>query len=123
MSQVEPKLYALLTADPTVSAIVGARVYPMVMPQRATFPAVTYFRVSGGQQNTLDGYSGTENPRIQVDCWAKKYADVKALAAAIRAAMDGATTFRALCISDRDLYEDDADLFRVLLEFSCWNKE
>lgn len=123
MSQVESKLYALLTADPAVSAIVGTRVYPMVLPQRCTFPAASYFRVSGGQQNTLDGYSGTENPRIQVDCWAREYADAKALASAIRTAMDGATNFKALCISDRDMYEDDAELHRVLLEFSCWNKE
>lgn len=35
-------LYALLTADPTISSLVGTRVYPERMPAGAAYPAIVY---------------------------------------------------------------------------------
>jgi hypothetical protein len=123
MSQVEMKIKTLLLANAPVAAIIGTCLYPVILPQSPTLPAVTYFRVSGGQENSLKGYSGLEHPRIQIDCWSLTYAGAKELANAVRAAMDLATTFKALCISDHDLFEDDTRIYRVSLDFSVWNKE
>lgn len=121
MSQVEPKIYTLLSSDPSIAAIVSTRVYPVWLPQDVTLPAICYSRVSGGQVNSLTGYSGLENPRIQIDVWGEAYSTVQTLAALVHAAMDGATTFGALLESDLDFYEDDTLIYRVSMDFSVWN--
>lgn len=121
MSRLDEKLYTLLSGDASVSAVVVARIYPLVLPQDVTLPAITYSRISGGQVNSLGGYSGLEAPRIQVDVWGESYAAARALAALVHTAMDGATTFRALLESDTDFFEDDTKIYRVSSDFIVWN--
>lgn len=123
MAQLEKRIYAVLTGYTGVSALVGTRVYPLVLPQKCTFPAISYLRVSGGQQMNLSGYSRLEAPRIQVDAWAESYGQAKDLAAAIRAALLSATDFKVSDISDRDLFEDSSALFRVSTDFTVWHRD
>ena len=120
---LESKLYTLLSGDASVSALVVARIYPVVLPQSVTLPAITYSRISGGQVNSLSGYSGLEQPRIQVDAWATTHVVVKELRDAVHAAMNGATTFRALLESDMDLYEDDTKIYRISMDFFVTNED
>lgn len=121
MSVLEPKIYTVLSGSSAVSAVVSARIYPLVLPQDVTLPAITYVRISGGQVNSMGGYSGLENPRMQIDVWGATYTAAKTLAALVHAAMSAATTFSALLISDMDLYEDDTKIYRVSMDFSVWN--
>ncbi len=120
MAILESALYSALSGDAAIAAVVGSGIYPVIIPQDAAFPAITYTRISGGQQNDLTGYEGTENPRMQIDVWGKTYAAVKDLAAKVRAAMNAAITFSAIQISDQDLYEDDMKIYRVSMDFSVW---
>ena len=120
---LESKLYSVLTGNNAVALLVGARVYPVKLEQDTEFPAITYQRISGGQQYSLTAYSNLENPRIQIDVWGLKYSDVKALAAKVKTAMEGATTFRATLLTDIDLYEDDVEIYRVSQDWSVWNQE
>ena len=106
---------ALITAKTT-------RVYPEFVPEAAAFPALSYSRVSGFRVNYLSGYSGEENPRIQIDCWATAYDAAKDLSTAVHSAMEAAPNFKALLISDMDLSERDLGLYRISMDFSCWNK-
>jgi hypothetical protein len=106
---------ALITAKTT-------RVYPEFVPEAAAFPALCYSRVSGYRVNTLSGYSGEENPLIQIDCWATAYTAAKELSTAVHSAMEVAPDFKALLISDMDLSERDLGLYRISMDFSCWNR-
>lgn len=119
----ESKLVALLSGDSAVSALVSARVYPLILPQAPTLPAITYSRIAPGAVYSLQGYSNLENPLIQVDCWGSTYAGVKDLATKVKAAMDGASSFKSVVQAERDMYEDDVRLYRVSLDFSVWNRE
>lgn len=121
MSALEPKIYTALSGDSAVSAVVSTRIYPMVLPQDVTLPAITYSRISGGQVNSMGGFSNLENPRVQVDVWAATYTAAKTLAALVHTAMGGATTYSAILISDMDLFEDDTKIYRVSMDFSVWN--
>lgn len=121
MAQLETLIYALLAADSPVSTLVSTRIYPLVLPQDVVLPAITYTRISGGQVSSLDGYSGLENPRIQVDAWAASYSGVKDLAAKIVTAMNGSATFSATILSDTDFFEDETKIYRVSLDFSAWH--
>jgi hypothetical protein len=97
-------------------------VFPEFVPEAAAFPALSFSRVSGFRVNTLSGYANHENPRIQIDCWATSYEAAKDLSTAVHAAMEVAPNFKAILINDMDLSEQELGLYRISMDFSCWNK-
>lgn len=127
MAHLESHIFTLLTTAPAVTAIVGARVFPKVLPPKTRLPALTFERVSGNYDADLEGVTGTANPRIQVSCWAMGYEQAKDLAKAVRTAMNAATDaangFTALTLSDGDLYEDAQHYHCVWVDFSTWHEE
>lgn len=71
MSAVTSALRAILIADPTVSAIVGTRIYLGQLPREPTFPAVTMDGVSGGPWGLNSSRTKPlENVVVQFSCWA-----------------------------------------------------
>jgi hypothetical protein len=72
-----------------VNAIVSNRIYPMVLAQKATLPAIRYQRISGIPEHSHDGVSGFEVAVMQVDCYAETYLGAIALRDAVQAGMDG----------------------------------
>lgn len=118
---LESKIFSHLSTSTAIG--VSARIYPVRLPQEPTYPAITYQRISGGQENSFGGYATLENPRMQIDVWADTYLAAKNAAEAVHTAMNGATAYRATLISDSDLYESDIEIYRVSMDFSCWNKE
>jgi hypothetical protein len=116
----EASLKSLLGAA-GVAALVGERAYPLKLPQSATKPAVTYTRVAGLPANDLDGDDGDLiNVRLQLDCWAEQFDDVRAVAEAVRAAIMASTSLTGLVNFDQDFYEDDTKLYRTMLDCSFW---
>jgi len=122
---LENKLYAHLSTSTnlTVTSSVSTRIYPIMPPELVQTPFITYQRISGGQENDLSGYSIMENPRIQIDIFANTYKEAKSISTYMHTILAGATGFKALLISDMDLYEDDVEFYRVSQDYSCWNKE
>ncbi len=122
---LENKIYTALSGSTkiTVTSSVSTRIYPLIVPQESAFPVITYTRISGGKQNDLFGYSNLENPRIQIDCWAKTYKEVKTIANNVHDVMYAVTTFYAIQISDMDLYDHEVELYRESMDFSIWNRE
>lgn len=110
-------IHSILTADTAVAAIVATRVYPLVIPQRSSLPAVTYQRVYGAPVNDLAGAGEKVHARVQVDCWATSYSTVRSLADAVNSALGGAGF---LPINDMDDFDDEVPVFRVVLEFTTW---
>lgn len=122
---IETKIYAHLstTTAITVSSSVSTRIYPIILPQEVTYPAITYFKVIGIKENNLSGYSSMENSQIQIDCWTETYKEAKNLSTRVHSAMGAATAYSAILISDNDIYEDEVDVYRVSQSYSCWNRE
>ena len=65
---LETGIYSVLTSDGTVSGLVGTRVYPDIMPQGVTYPAITYQRVSTVRTAMLSGVDDFTQVRIMVEC-------------------------------------------------------
>lgn len=118
---VEKKIIAHFSSATAITSKT-TRIYPEFVPEAAAFPALSYSRVSGFRVNYLDGYSGEENPRIQIDCWATSYGAAKDLSTAVHTAMEAAPDFKALLISDMDMSEQELGLYRISMDFSCWSK-
>jgi hypothetical protein len=122
-------LRAFLLADATIASLIGARIYPIVLPQGPTVPALTYHWVSIDEIYTMAGPSGLVVKRIQFDCWAETFKEVEALSDAIRLRIDGFSgwlntgsppssriqaIFREV---ERDWYEDEPVLYRRTIDY------
>lgn len=121
MAVLETKIYTILTGNVTVAASVSARVYPLIMPQDPTLPAITYQRMGSDPVNDLQGYSGLENAHILVNAWATRYDTAKELAEDVHEAMNNSTAFKCLMVNDMDGYEPEVGLYVVSQDFSCWD--
>ena len=86
---LETGLKSALTSDVTVNALVSGRIYPEIMPQDVTYPAISYQRISTTRYQLLEGIDDFTQVRIQIDCWDSSYSGVKALASAVKGAIDG----------------------------------
>ena len=117
----ETALLRTLREDAGLSALVGNKVFALVIPQGTKLPCITFQRIGGMPANTLSGHSGLEEIDLQIDVWARDYDEAKAIAKAVRAAMPpSGPRFSAHLIEDQDLYEDGTNYFRVNMEFKVW---
>ncbi|OGR95738.1 MAG: hypothetical protein A2V88_15970 [Elusimicrobia bacterium RBG_16_66_12] len=109
---IEKSVRAVLRASPAVSAIVGTRIWPLILPQSPALPAITYQRISLVSPVTLDSAIGPERIRLQVDCWALTWDAVRDLAHAVKATLHG---FSGIVAGQQPLngvfLDSEADLF------------
>lgn len=88
---VQTALYAIRAADATLAALISTRLYPDVLPQEATLPAVRY-QVIGRQRPYTFGNSlpSMATIRVQMDGYAGTSVNRSTLAAALRGAFNRA---------------------------------
>lgn len=86
---IEEAIHTTLIGDATLAALVGTRVYNLRLPQKPTYPGVTLARVSTDEDLAHDGPTGYETARFQIDSYAATSAAVRAVANAVRDALNG----------------------------------
>lgn len=89
MSDTNTSMYSLLTGIPALVAYCDDRVYPTILPQAATYPAVRFNNDDDGGFKDLDGQGGTILTNLQLDFIALTLTDASAMAAAVRTALKG----------------------------------
>lgn len=111
-------IYSILTSNPDFTAIVGNRVYPLVIAQGEPMPAVTYQKISNTPTQCKEGVSGLDRFRVQINIYAEKYPDQEALGGIIRDALDnfsgtvsGSQIANITYETETDLHDDAADIF------------
>ena len=82
-------LYAFLTGDAAIGALIGTRMYPGNWPQKPTFPAIRYFVAGGERPHSTQGALGHAKPRFQIDCAGKDALKAWELADLVRKKIDG----------------------------------
>ncbi len=85
---IEAALYDILRLNATVSGQASSRVYPQIIPQDTSFPAIRYNQISGVRGHTLGGTDDMVPARFQVDCYGSSYANARVVADAVRGALD-----------------------------------
>lgn len=115
-------VYTTLHGYSGVSALVSTRIYPGIMPQNPTYPAITVNQISMREHPSIDGRSDLRNPMIQIDAWDKTFSSAKTIMAQIQLAIDGSSLFKSIVINEYDGYEYDLLLYRSTVEFSIWAK-
>jgi len=86
---IRAALLDYLAAQPSVTALVGTRIYWTRRPQGSGLPAIVCNRITGGHAHTLDGGAGWAQPTIQIDCIATSNTAAESLAEALRDEMQG----------------------------------
>lgn len=119
---IETEIVSKLKSDTGVSALVGTRVYPVVLPTD-TAPAITYRRLSGTPEINLDGTISVTSVQLEISAWGSTYEAARSLADAVFAALDGWSNEAGVMVAHAqfgpDLYEPevpDSVRFRCLVE-------
>ena len=86
---LEEGLYSYLQSQTGVTALVGTRIYPLLLQQVETLPAVAYQRISTQRNSSHGGPAKASIARIQFDALAATMTQAQAVLAAIRNACDG----------------------------------
>jgi hypothetical protein len=134
---MEEALIAYLLANSGVRVLVGTppasqRMHWTQAPQGVAKPYATLTKVTGLRDTTLQGPSGFQEARVQIDCYGLTFSSAKGLARAVEAVLSGLTVttggieFQGCFLdAERDGYEADAapdKLFRTSLDFIIFHK-
>lgn len=128
----------LMLEDTAITAIVGDRIYPRMLPDAAKFPAIVVTKATGVGSYDLQGDVGLEAARVQVDVYDTAAGKVIALRTLVRRLFSGfkggtasgspCAIASSFCINDLDLSDPSTEragprLKRRMLEFNVWNRE
>ena len=88
--RAEKVVRSLLATDPTVSAAVGNRIYPVTLPEGVALPAIVLDHISTVEQPTIDANApfGLVESRISVQVISDSYTTMKSLIEACRLALN-----------------------------------
>ncbi len=92
MSDIGKAVFEKLSSVTEITNVVSTRIFPGVLRQNVTLPAMTYRVISDVPDNHIAGAGDLANARIQIDCYAATDAAVKSLKELVRVALDGVTT-------------------------------
>jgi len=130
MSDISEALYTTLSTTSGVTALVSTRIYPNLMPQTPTLPAVVYQMISNVRGERHRGQTGDARPRFQITCWAATYLAAAALSIQVRLAVMAMTGTVATVVingvwnaGETREYEDDTKLHAVAIDFLISHKE
>ncbi len=122
MAQIENEVFKVLSTTAAITALVSTRIFPAFIPQAATaFPALVYEKTGGSRINSLSGYTGLQNPIIEINVHAERTTTLQAVSTVVLAAMDASTLFKSHALDDPfDAYDDDVEIKTRTLTFSIW---
>lgn len=135
MARLDQAIKSHLESVAGVTAVVGsgsaARIYPGVLPQSPTYPAIRFQVFGGGRESAMGSDTGDVMSTLQVDSYAKTYSAAYALAEAVRGGLQrfkGASagvTISAVFVESgpNDIYEESVQVRRMQLDFVVWHKE
>lgn len=130
---VAAKMYTLLSA-PAVTALLGKgqespyypSIFPDVLKQGATLPAIVFNVISDVPMNKVDGSRPTlRRARVQIDCYALHLDDAQEVADAVVDVLgslveDGFTSSE---LDREDSYDDATQYHRVRMDFATWRRQ
>ena len=114
----EATLNSLLTGATALTALVGTRIYPDVLPAETTYPAVVFAREKTERTVSITGRVFGSAVIFHVAAWGASRTQVDAVADQIEAAIDASS---AMVLGDRTAsYDPETDLFASVLEATLY---
>lgn len=121
---LEDTLYTTLKNDSDVGPLVldGSiyQIFKGTPPQGTTArPYITIYVVVGTRISSFSGLSGEMNKRVQVDCYADTWREVRDLADHVYDAVGTGMSIGSNP-TEQYIFEDDTELHRIMIDFSLW---
>jgi hypothetical protein len=135
MKSPEAVMRNALVTTTVVSSIVSSRIFPLLAPQSAALPFITYRRSGIRRQQTLSGPMGVPQVSVDFDVYAATYEGARDLADKVRLSLDGyGGTFDNTEVRQVSLENEQDDfvqlagaemppVYSVKLSFDCWWQE
>lgn len=89
LADIRPGLRTLILSNGQIAAIVGTRVYPVLLPQGVTADSIVYNRITESESYRYVGPSGLVIARIQIDAWSQSVGQANALGDLIKEHIGG----------------------------------
>lgn len=125
MAAVGKVIYNLLSADGAVSALVGTRIYPMIAPQEAADPCITYTLNSIEYNETKDAASSLNFEEWAVNGFSKTFTEANDLRDAVIAALNrfsgtnsGVKISNTVVKRADHFYDNEERLFAFVIRFN-----
>jgi hypothetical protein len=121
-------LFQFLKQQPSLASM---SIYRYVIPQNAPLPAMTLALIDGQRIHSHNGASGLAETRIQISCWSEDNdEEAEQIGDSVRLVLDGykghwgnISIDNSSLDQHRTIYEDDAGVYQVILEFLVWYHE
>lgn len=110
-------IVAAIQADSALEALIGGRVFPVVLPQKEAYPAIVFTTVIAPADNSKNQPATTDRVQVRFHIWARKYADCEAIDVALRAALDYVTDTAGDVTVTGAMYTGGSDAIDEKLEF------
>ena len=118
---LETAIFKHLSTYAGLTALVENRIYPLILPDVVTYPAVTFQMISGVDDHCISEDPDSTEARIQFTAWGKTAADVRNVQAQIKAAFKdfsgimggagGVNVGHVLQVGKFDGYDDETKTF------------
>lgn len=125
---IQTALYAWLTAQAGVSALVGDRLYPLRLPQKCAYPAIRYERDNTDRSTDHDGQGDLLTTDLQLDSVATTLAAAVNVADAVRSALlnySGAMgdlhVYRVELVADFETWDQTLEAYRASQAWTIWH--
>lgn len=125
-------LVAYLNGYSALTALIGNRLYPGLLPQSVPLPAITYQRISRAPASVRSGRDLLVASRYQFNINGRVYADVDAISTQLKLALQAYTRTAAPRVdrifidNERDDDEpafDDLNYYRRIVDAIIWHEE
>lgn len=130
MARVEAAIYSILSTNAGVIALVSTRIYPILLPQTALLPSITYARISTEREFTFVVDPGLSTARIQVDIWGENVSSVQNVSEAVRSALHryigtiaGVVIDECHIDNETMMYEPETEIYHVVIDFMVLHRE
>lgn len=128
-----------ILGDSSIAAIIGTRIYPVILPQGVVDTSIVYSRISGLGDNTMRSATFLSRPRMQIDAWSARHDTAAELANLIKQRIDGfgpgdlpygSNSPRDFVFvqgifyqSERDDFDNEMKMFSVSRDYFVWHEE
>jgi hypothetical protein len=123
MSLLSTDLYSLITSDPTLSALIGTRLYANVAEPNSPADYIVFQRISRNVENAHSGYDDLGEARYQFTAYSKDQNTVESIRDALFSLLncyDGVIDGQRVVIlhtDDDDGFNPDTELHNIRIDF------
>lgn len=113
---IEHVIYSLLSNSVPVSALVSSRIYPIMLPQNAAYPAISYQVSEDGAESSYDGQGTFQRVSVEIDAWSDTHAGMLTLADEITNTLKNYSGTNSGVVIDKITIDSAVSVFETEIE-------